>query len=242
MGEKFMCTSFIYRGNDTIIGMNFDNNGMKYSIDTKNPNWFTVKVDGGRGKYPSFGVDCFGRFFNNLVVNSNGKGLYRRPNKKVTHTTKFIMDILKGVISTEKLEEYLSNVEVVNGPDWSCHNMICDSNGNVWVVEPGRGNIRNIADSSKFFVMTNFSLWDYLYENVECNCDRFKVVSSELEKAEKVNVETAFSILDSASQRNGEWITEFSMVYSKNMNTVYYCLNGNFNERFEYKFLCLKNE
>ncbi|AGF57182.1 hypothetical protein B0P06_004528 [Clostridium saccharoperbutylacetonicum] len=237
-----MCTSFIYRGNDTIIGMNFDNNGMKYSIDTKNPNWFTVKVDGGRGKYPSFGVDCFGRFFNNLVVNSNGKGLYRRPNKKVTHTTKFIMDILKGVISTEKLEEYLSNVEVVNGPDWSCHNMICDSNGNVWVVEPGRGNIRNIADSSKFFVMTNFSLWDYLYENVECNCDRFKVVSSELEKAEKVNVETAFSILDSASQRNGEWITEFSMVYSKNMNTVYYCLNGNFNERFEYKFLCLKNE
>ncbi|WP_459476901.1 hypothetical protein [Clostridium saccharoperbutylacetonicum] len=237
-----MCTSFIYRGNDTIIGMNFDNNGMKYSIDTKNPNWFTVKVDGGRGKYPSFGVDCFGRFFNNLVVNSNGKGLYRRPNKKVTHTTKFIMDILNGVICAENLEEYLSNVEVVNGPDWSCHNMICDSNGNVWVVEPGRGNISNITDSSKFFVMTNFSLWDYLYENVECNCDRFKAVSSELEKVEQVNVETAFSILDSASQRNGEWITEFSMVYSKNLKTVYYCLNGNFNERFEYKFLCLKNE
>ena len=236
-----MCTSFIYRGIDTIIGMNFDNNGMKYSIDT-NPNWFTVKVDGGRGKYPSFGVDCFGRFFNNLVVNSNGKGLYKRPSKKVTHTTKLIIDILNEVICTEKLEEYLSNVEVVNVPDWSCHNMICDSNGNVWVVEPGRGNISNIADSSKFFVMTNFSLWDYLYENVECNCDRFKVVSSELEKAEKVNVETAFSILDSASQRNGEWITEFSMVYSKNLNTVYYCLNGNFNERFEYKFLCLKNE
>jgi hypothetical protein len=168
--------------------------------------------------------------------------LYKRPSKKVTHTTKLIIDILNEVICTEKLEEYLSNVEVVNVPDWSCHNMICDSNGNVWVVEPGRGNISNITDSSKFFVMTNFSLWDYLYENVECNCDRFKAVSSELEKVDHVNVETAFNILDSASQRKGEWITEFSMVYSKNLNTVYYCLNGNFNERFEYNFLCLKNE
>ncbi|MBD7912505.1 hypothetical protein [Clostridium cibarium] len=232
-----MCTSFIYRGQDTIIGMNFDNNGMKYSIDTKNPNWFTVQVDGGRGKYPSFGVDRFGRFFNNLVVNSNGKGLYRRPSKKVTHTTKLITDILKGVISTENLEEYLRNVEVVNVPDWSCHNMICDSNGNAWVVEPGRGNISSPAKSSPFFVMTNFSLWDYLNENVECNCDRFKSVTSAFEKAEQVNVETAFSILDSVSQRNGEWITTFSMVYSKNLNTVYYCLNGDFNERFEYKFL-----
>lgn len=236
-----MCTSFIYRGLDTIIGMNFDNNGMKYSIDTKNPNWFTIQVDGGRGKYPSFGVDSSGRFFNNLVVNSNGKGLYRRPSKKVTHTTKLITDILNGVICVENLEEYLSTVEVVNTPDWSCHNMICDSNSNVWVIEPGRGNISNQANSSSYFVMTNFSLWDSLYKNIECNCDRFKTVSSTLEKSEKVDIEKAFSILESASQRNGQWITSFSMVYSKNLNTVYYCLDGNFNNPFEYKFLLNKN-
>lgn len=78
-----MCTSFIYRGQDTIIGMNFDNNGMKFNIDTKNPEWFTVLVDGGRGKCPSFGVNSSGEFFNSLVVNSNGKGLYRRASKKV---------------------------------------------------------------------------------------------------------------------------------------------------------------
>ena len=231
-----MCTSFIYRGQDTIIGMNFDNNGMKYSIDTKNPNWFIVQVDNGHGKYPSFGVDCFGRFFNNLVVNSNGKGLYRRPSKKVTHTTKFITDITNGVICTENLGEYLENVEVVNTPNWSSHNMICDSNANVWVVEPGRGNISSPAKSSLFFVMTNFSLWDNLYENVECDCTRFKTVSYALEKAKQVNVETAFNILDTVSQRNGEWVTDFSMVYSKNLRTVYYCFNGNFNDRFEYKF------
>ena len=231
-----MCTSFIHRGEDTIIGMNFDNNGMKYTIDTKNPNWFTVVVDGGRGKYPSFGVDSCGRFFNNLVVNSNGKGLYKRPSKKVTHTTKLITDIVNEVIHPENLDEYLTNIEVVNTPNWSCHNMICDSNSNVWVVEPGRGNIKNSSNSTPFFIMTNFSLWDYIHENAEFDCIRFKTLSSKLANIKQLNIETAFNLLDSASQRNGEWNTEFSMVYSKKHHTVYYCLNGNFNERFEYKF------
>jgi hypothetical protein len=209
-----MCTSFIHRGQDIIIGMNFDNNGMKYTIDTKNPNWFIILVDGGHGKSPSFGVDRFGRFFNNLVVNSNGRGLYRRPSKKVTHTTKLITDILNEVICTENLEEYLKGIEVVNMPYWSSHNMICDSNANVWVVEPGRGNISSPAKSSPFFVMTNFSLWDHLYENVDYDCNRFKTVTCAFEKSKLVNVETAFSILDTVSQRNGEWVTTFSMVYS----------------------------
>lgn len=231
-----MCTSFIYRGKDTIIGMNFDNNGMKYDIDTKNQNWFTVLVDGGRGKTPSFGVDKSGVFFNNLLVNSNGKGLYRRPSKRVTHTNKLIIDILNGVICTESLEAYLKNIEVVNMPDCSSHNMICDSNANVWVVEPGRGNISNSAKSSPFFVMTNFSLWDNLFEDVECDCTRYKTISCILEKTKQIDVETAFSALDTVSQRNGEWVTAFSMVYSKNLRTVYYCFNGNFNERAEYKF------
>ncbi|EQB88864.1 hypothetical protein J2Z44_002551 [Clostridium punense] len=231
-----MCTSFIYRGEDTIIGMNFDNNGMNYAIDTKNPKWFTVLVDGGRGKYPSFGVDSSGRFFNSLVVDSNGKGLYRRPSKKVTHTTKLITDIINEVISPENLGEYLANIEVVNTPDWSCHNMICDANANVWVVEPGRGNINNTVNDSPFFVMTNFSLWDHLHENVESNCPRYQEVSNELSNVEELDINKAFNILNSVSQRNEEWVTTFSLVYSKKAHTVYYCFHGNFSEISEYKF------
>jgi hypothetical protein len=235
-GLIFVCTSFIFRGDDTIIGMNFDNNGMKYAIDTKNPKWFFVLVDGGRRKYPSFGVDSSGRFFNNLVVDSNGKGLYKRVSKKVTNTTKLITDILKEAIQPENLDEYLTNIEVVNTPDLSCHNMICDSNANVWVVEPGRGIIKNSANSLPFFIMTNFSLWDYMYENAECKCSRYNTVSSGLENVKQLNIEGAFNLLEAASQRNGEWITSFSMVYSKKSGAVYYCFHGNFSERFEYKF------
>jgi len=231
-----MCTSFIYREQDIIIGMNFDNNGMKYSVDTKNPNWFTVLVDGGRGKYPSFGVDSSGRFFNNLVVNSNGKGLYKRPSKKVTHTTKLITDILNGVICAEKLEDFLKNVEVVNTPDWSCHNMICDSNANVWIIEPGRGNIFSPVGSTSYFAMTNFSLYDYMNDNNNCECNRYKIATSELSKVKEINIDKAFKILDSVKQVNGEWVTSLSVVYSKKTHSVHYCFEGDFNKRYEYIF------
>lgn len=65
-----MCISFISRKGDMIIGMNFDNNGMKYSIRTETPGVFAVYVDGGRGKCASFGVRSGGTFVNNLVVDT----------------------------------------------------------------------------------------------------------------------------------------------------------------------------
>lgn len=231
-----MCTSFIYRGHDTIIGMNFDNNGMNYSINTSTPGQFTVLVDGGRGKYPSFGVANNGLFANNLVVDSNGKGLYRRPSKKVTHTTKLLTDILNGNIPEENIDIYLKNIEVVNTPDWSCHNMICDSNGNVWIVEPGRGNLYSSRTSSPYFVMTNFSLWDYMHENTYCNCSRYHTVTDELSKISAMNIDEAFRILELAKQNDNEWNTAFSMVYSKLDNTVHYCVDGDFSKKHEYRF------
>ena len=227
-----MCTSFISRNQDTIIGMNFDNNGMKYSINTSIPGQFTVWVDGGRGKYPSFGVNGSGVFFNNLVVNSNGKGMYKRPSRKVTHTTKLVTDILNEAIQAENLDSYLKSIEVVNTPGWSCHNMICDAEANVWIVEPGRGNIYSPAEASPYFVMTNFSLWDFIYENTSCDCIRYKTVTEELSKSNEVTIDTAFQILESAKQSAGEWVTAFSMVYSKKAHAVYYCLDGDFSKRF----------
>jgi len=216
--------------------MNFDNNGMKYSINTNNPNQFTVLVDGGRGKYPSFGVDYKGLFVNNLVVDSNGKGLYKRPSKKVTHTTKLITDILNGNILEEDIDTYLKSIEVVNTPDWSCHNMVCDSNANVWIVEPGRGNLYSPAATSPYFVMTNFSLWDCMNENPNCDCRRYNAVTNELAKVSEISVDEAFRILELAKQSDNEWITAFSMVYSKHANAVYYCVDGDFSKKYEYKF------
>lgn len=47
-----MCTSFVYRGSDVLVAMNFDNNGMSYKLSTKDPKQFLVLADGGRGNTP----------------------------------------------------------------------------------------------------------------------------------------------------------------------------------------------
>ena len=217
-----MCTCFLSRKGDIIIGMNFDNNGMKYSVQTDTPGLFAVYVDGGRGKCPSFGVRTGGTFINNLLVDSNGKGLYKRPSSKVTHTSKLVADVMSGVIQPEEFGAYLNRTEVVNAPGWSCHNMICGPQGDVWVTEPGRGIIFNAGDDTPYFVMTNFSLWDMLHQNGGADCSRYQAVTAVLSKAEVVDVDVAFRALDAAKQHSSEWITELSMVYSKKADTVFY--------------------
>lgn len=231
-----MCTSYIHRGKDTVIAMNFDNNGMKFSVDLSKSNWFVVTVDGGRGKTPSFGVSSSGIFFNHLMVDSNGKGLYKRASKKVTHTAKLITDILNEAIAIETLDDYLSNIEVVNTPDLSCHNMICDSDSNTWIVEPGRGYLRNTSKDSSYFVMTNFSIIDHIDNMDQCECERYKKVVSELEKRSELSVEEAFKILESPSQNNDDWRTELSIVFSKKDRAVYYCREGNYQNIEKHEF------
>jgi hypothetical protein len=231
-----MCTSFVFRGEDTIIGMNFDNNGMDYSIDTKTKDWFVALVNGGRGKYPSFGVNMRGIFFSNLVVNSNGKGLYRRPSAKVTHTTKLISDIYKGALSTEGLHDYLNSAEVVNTPDWSCHNMIVDSKDGVFIVEPGRGHIYSAKDESRYVVMANESILDMRNNQAGSTCERYKVITRGLEGVASLDVPQAFSLLEKAFQKGGEWQTALTLVFSKNEGKVYYCRDRMINQIDVYGF------
>lgn len=231
-----MCTSFIFRGLNTIIGMNFDNNGMSYSIATKIIDWFVVNVDGGRGKYPSFGVNKDGIFFNNLVVDSNGKGLYKRPSTKVTHTSKLVTDILKATIDVDQLSDYLSSIEVVNTPDWSCHNMIIDAQANVHIIEPGRGNIFSKRNESEFYIMSNESIIDMHQRNNVSNCNRYNAIKNELTGINNLDSRKAFSVLEKAFQTEGEWKTDLSIVFSKGERKVYYCENRNLDEIAEYSF------
>ncbi|MEW9125261.1 MAG: hypothetical protein AB2421_21310, partial [Thermotaleaceae bacterium] len=224
-----MCTSFIERRGSVFIAMNFDNNGMPFNLK-KDSKSFVVFVDGGRGKYPSFGVNSEGTFINNLMVDSNGRGLYKRASKKVTHTSKLARDVLDRMIPPDEIDRYLDNIEVVNGPDFSVHNMIVDRYGNVWIVEPGRGVICSPAKETPYFVMTNFSLCDYRQsgEIKGEGIDRYKIAKKLLDKSDKLDMGAAFQILDAVKQSSGEWTTSFSMVYSQKENSVYYCLNGDF--------------
>ena len=232
-----MCTSFVDRRDELIIAMNFDNNNWKFNLNINNPNIFVIEVDIGHGKYPSFGINSQRTFVNNLFVDSNGKGLYKRKSKTRTITSYLVDDILKENILIKNLDNYLDTTEIVNGPNLSTHNLVVDKNRNIWIIEPGRGKFKNNINDSPYYVMTNFSVIDFnagkKYE--DNGFDRYKEVENNLRKVKKLSVDNAFKILEKVKQ-DGEWKTDFSMVYSKNENKVFYCFNSKFNEIFEYKF------
>jgi len=231
-----MCTSFVDRRDDLIIAMNFDNNGMPFELNTKD-NVFSIITSTKTGKTPSFGINKKGIFVNNLCMDSNGKGVYKRKSKTINLNVYLINEILEEKIKLDNFEEYLKTMEIVNAPGLSTHNFIVDNKGNVFVIEPGRGYIKNGIKESQYFVMTNFSIIDYNAgkKYTDNGIDRYIEANNMLKKLKKVEIKDAFKILEKVKQ-TGEWKTDFSMVYSKNNKTIYYCYNSKFNEIMEYKF------
>lgn len=136
----------------------------------------------------------------------------------------------------DELNSYLQKIEVVNVPDFSAHNMISDSHGNVWVVEPGRGTLFSPVKEKSHFVMSNFSLIDYDTTG-STNGDgfeRYEAAEKRLCESDDLSVADAFRILDATAQKDGEWTTAFSMVYSHKERTVYYCIDSNFGKIFRH--------
>lgn len=230
-----MCTCFILKTADNFyIGMNFDNNGMKFSINTKNKDWFIVYVDTEKGKFPSFGVHKSGVFFNNLLVDSNGKGNYRR-SSQVTHLGKFVQYIITGKVDVEALDDFLAQTEIVNVPGSSTHNMITTPQGNVWIIEPGRGNLFKELRPDEFQVLTNVALFDTKDpENIDCQ--RYIKVNELLENATSFDVAEALRVLEEVKQDNRDWSTDFSMVFDRKARAIYYAENQDFLNISKYVF------
>jgi len=97
--------------------------------------------------------------------------------------------------------------------------------------------LKNGYKENQYFVMTNFSLIDYNAgkKYTDYGIDRYDEANKILKNSKKMDIKTAFSILEKVKQ-TGEWNTDFSMVYSKNEKTVYYCYKSKFKEIMEYKF------
>ncbi len=115
-----MCTCFTWRKEQILVAMNFDNN-TPFSVSSKDSKQFMIMVNGS----PCFGVYHKGLFINHLLVDSNGKGAYKR-GKNVVHTIKLITDVLGGTLGSEQFPDYFREKEIVNVPNHSCHSMLTD--------------------------------------------------------------------------------------------------------------------
>lgn len=88
------------------------------------------------------------------------------------------------------------------------------------------------------FLMTNYPLIGVTAAEHKngTGADRYETAEKLLNKFDQLDVKQAFEVLESVKQSGETWKTEFSMVYIKSENAVYYCQNGDFANIQKFQF------
>lgn len=191
--------------------------------------------------FPAFGINKNGTFMNLLMVDSNEEGKYRR-GKNCVHIMKLFDDVLADRIEASSLKTLLAEKEIVNVPNHSVHSMIAGKNRQSYIVEPGRKNIELGSLDRDFMVLTNFPLSETLdQEYGEVNgfgSERYKkAYETILINKETFNMENGFSLLKETVQKEGEFPTQFSMIFIPEEQVVYFTLNTDFDKIFKFSFI-----
>lgn len=222
-----MCTGFIKKGEDLILGFNTDlaEGVWDYRVYAR-PDMFYVGIKVGSTVYKCHGVNKNGNFGNLPYMNDPAKGVYRR-GKDYQRIDLLVNDYIAGKRSLAGIQAVAAEKEIVNIPGASMHALLCDHAGNALLMEPGIG-CREIEDD--YAVISNFPL----LEEVE-DLSKAWYGKNRYDKGTAVlrSSGAAFSAMDGMRlletlKQEGEWATRVSFVYSRNENAVYYALNNDF--------------
>lgn len=234
-----MCTSFMFRGNDTLIAMNYDNSGKKLKLAPYREDLFMVTQYVYGKVRPLFGIRSDGIMVNQQVVNECEAGKFRI-GLKVLHTAAFLKRILTQKKVKKDFSKYLATHKIVSPPKYSLHMLIACADKPSYIIEPGRGTIQYPADK-RYIAMSNCPVCDFQKTGTweGFGVDRQLKVEEVLQKApDSFGVKDAFKLLEAVHQTEELWTTEFSFVYSYNENKVYYCYDHKFDEIEEYQMVC----
>lgn len=252
-----MCTSFVYRGNDTLIAMNYDFYGNNLQLAPYSRKRFLVTAYLNGRDRPLFGIRSDGVFVNQQLVPACKEGGFRKGDRVVS-TMDFVEQVLSDRLPMPmaRMEEYLDTYEMVSPPEsmlhmsdlprFHLHVLLADVDGRSYIIEPGRGNL-SFERTVKSIVMSNCSLYEASrigrYEGF--GADRQRKAEELLEAAgEHFRVEDAFAVLEAVqmNQYQGFCSTEFSLVYSAKESAVYYCYNREFDRVNRYQLEKSKRE
>lgn len=232
-----MCTRFVYNGDDTITGFNFDIDlavwDHKLLFDE---NRFGIGIKMPDGIYHMFhGVHAGGNAGTLLYVHENGKAAACGTPDRV-----MISDLaecyIKNELTFDTALKTVRNREIVYAPDATMQAMLSDSKGRALIVEPGIGF--RLEEKQRYSLITNYSLLDpeSTRPYIVPGDDRYERAKEVLERADDgFSVEDAFALLHKVRQE-GLWATRVSFVYSARQDRVYYALNNNFSNIREHRF------
>lgn len=231
-----MCTRFVYNGNDTIVGFNFDIDlsVWKHKV-IKEENRFFIGIKMSDKQYHSFhGVNRNGNVGTLLYVNGNENGKFI-VNENCYTISQLTENFIKGLVSFDDAVEIVRTEKIVYAPDATMQAMLSDIQGRVLIIEPGIGYR---LEHTKHSLITNYSVLrpENTRPYIVSGDDRFERADQLLEKcSDNFSVTEAFHILNAVKQE-GLWATRVSFVYSVKENKVYYVLNNNFENIVSYEF------
>lgn len=231
-----MCTRFVYRGDDTITGFNFEIDPAQWDHKIiKEPDRFYIGIlrpDGVRHSY--HGVHRSGNVGTLLYVHGTPEGTYQASKSCMT-----IADLTERFIQAEIcFDDALQLVQerkIVYAPDATMQAVLSDRQGRTLIVEPGIGWR---VEDGRYSLMTNYSLLapERTRPFLVPGDDRFERADRLLRAYGKhFTVADAFSVLRAVRQE-GIWATRVSFVYSAAEHAVYYAQNNDFSQIETYRF------
>lgn len=237
-----MCTRFVYNGDNTIVGFNFDIDLSVWThmvIAEKDRFFIGIKMPDNR--YHSFhGINRNGNVGTLLYVNGNKNGEYQDGEGYIT-VADLTESYIKGEILFEDALGIVQNKKIVYAKDATMQAMLSDNNGRVLIIEPGIGYR---LEKTKYSLITNYSVLnpEITRPYIVSGDDRFERADEQLKKQNgNFSVADAFNVLYSVRQE-GLWATRVSFVYSVKENRVYYVLNNDFKNITEYQFVRNQNQ
>ncbi len=235
-----MCTTFVMRTDETLIGMNFDCGEAPWKLAAVHSAFAVLTFANGR-YIPTIGLSRQGVFVNDMMVDPCQAGAYKRQTESRWVCSRLVDEVLSGSLPPQELADDLKRITIVNAPGLSTHPMIVDERGDVTVVEPGRGVLSSPREVSPFFVMTNFPLSGFVGADPHpfqgSGADRYKTAWELLAGGKTpYTFEGAFEIMEKTHQLEGSFKTGLSLVACPSMGMIHLAAFGNFQKRFVFSF------
>lgn len=215
-----MCTSIVYNGRNSLVGLNLDILDMQYRVSACSKHIWIEIWNEKEGWLPLFGVNEFGDFVHMPTcwpfdARSNPSNPYQE------NILQMDMDLLSGKKNFAQTKALAELKKICSMPGITYQAQIADHNGNVLQVVPGQGT--EYLERPKHAIMTNFSLYKGSQEKHPwMGMDRYLKAEKMIEDAgEELDALGLMDILKEVSQTLCP--TVVSMVYDHADNIVIWC-------------------
>lgn len=241
-----MCTGFVRKGNDVIVGFNMDINigAFEYEVVANKEEFYVgIKTD-EVGVVKAHGINHLGNFGNQLNNMNFTKAPFRE-GEDVISLYEIVHNYISGQMNYSEILKTVNEKEVVNMPSQAIeipcvamHSLLADRAGHILIVEPGNGYS---VIKEKYAALSNFTFLESQADLTPENFgyygkDRYDKAMEILRKSnDNFSIQDGLGLLNAVKQ-TGNWATRVSFVYSNNENAVYYVIENDFDHVIRHQF------